>query len=293
MKNKFFDNWEFKQACNYTASDPISAKKMFEEYLEKYPYDYSAYSYYISVLITLNKIDEALRWYMLVNKAANSDKKYREDKRKVKIFENSMAINTIRILGYQGRWEELKEFYKNLDNEKLKKGYKIIPFLADNMVEETKYKKNDKYPYLYNQIIEYSEEDFRNHIEKHLSNEDNKDDKYSDAIFVEDFPIERVIEETKKYIPSKYFLCHGFFDDKYTFKYDECGRDGKKLVDYFQVVTFHNTSNYITMYPSCKCENYPAINLNYLNIEKEKPKSKVKHLSQIDKFNKRYNKKDS
>ena len=293
MKNRFFDNWEFKQACDHVKEDPVTAKKMYEEYLEKFPYDYSAYSYYISVLITLNKIDEALRLLTLVDKLASIDKKFKEDKKKVKLLEHSMAINTIRILGYQGRFEELREYYKNLNDEKLRKGYKIIPFLCDNRIEGRHHKKNNRLPYLYNQIIEYNDDEFRNHIEKHLSNDDNKDDKYSDAIFVEDFPIERIIKETKKYIPSKYFLCHGFFDDKYTFKYDGCGRDGKKLVDYFQVVTFHNTSDYITMYPSSKCENYPAIDINYLNIEKEKPKSKIKHLSQIDKFNKRYNKKDS
>ena len=45
-----------------------------------------------------------------------------------------MAINTIRILGYQGRFEELREYYKNLNDEKLRKGYKIIPFLCDNRI---------------------------------------------------------------------------------------------------------------------------------------------------------------
>lgn len=290
-KNRFFDNWAFQNAYQYIKHDPLTAKKVFEEYLENYPYDYSAYSYYISILITLNKIDEAHRLLVLVNKTVELDKKYREDKKKVKIFENSIAINTIRILGYQEKYEELNNFYKCLNDEKLRKEYKIIPFLYNNRIGKAKYKRNDRYPYLYKQIIEYSEDDFRAHIEKHLSNDDNKDDKYSTAIFSEDFPIDKIIKETKKYIPSRYYLCHGFFDDKYTFKYDECGRDGKKLVNYFQVVTFHNSDNYITMFPSDNCENYPAFDLNYMLDKKEKVKNKT--LSQIDKFNIRYNKKDS
>ena len=137
-----------------------------------------------------------------------------------------------------------------------------------------------------NQIVEFHEEDFLEHIQKHTANYNMNLEHPNRAIFAPDFPLESVVQEIKKYIPSDKRLCYGFFVDTYVFRYDECGRYFHKIVDYFQVICFDDGQNHlITMYPAYNCENLPFIDLNYM---KEKEKPKVKTLSQIEKFNRRY-----
>lgn len=61
-----------------------------------------------------------------------------------------------------------------------------------------------------------------------------------------------------------------------------------KNTNYFIVVTFHNTPYLISMYPcSNTSNNLEYVDLNYL---KETNNKNIKRLSQIDKFNKRFNK---
>ena len=73
----------------------------------------------------------------------------------------------------------------------------------------------------------------------------------------------------------------------YVFKYDNCGKHDNKIANYFKIICFHNTQDYITMFPCSNCENLPYVDLNYLVNSNDIPK--VKTLSQIEKFNKRYN----
>ena len=58
-----------------------------------------------------------------------------------------------------------------------------------------------------------------------------------------------------------------------------------KITDYFKVICFHNTSNFITMLPVAEGEFLPHVDLNYMLSESN---HKVKIKSQIDKFNQRY-----
>ena len=78
------------------------------------------------------------------------------------------------------------------------------------------------------------------------------------------------------------------FDDKYIFKFDNCGRADYKITDYFEVVTLLDSCDFITMYPANISNTMPYIDLNYL---KENKKVNEKRISQIDKFYKRYQKK--
>ena len=61
-----------------------------------------------------------------------------------------------------------------------------------------------------------------------------------------------------------------------------------KLVNYFKVVTFHDSTNFITMYPSTECENLPCVDLNYMQKDKKLPEVKIK--SPMDKFKERLEK---
>ena len=143
----------------------------------------------------------------------------------------------------------------------------------------------DKYKYLYKQIIEYNENDFLTHIEKHLMSYNDLDDRLNGSVFVSGFNVNEILAEIKKYIPSENGLCTGTLENIYVFKYDECGRVNNKLVDYFQVVALHDTCELITMYPIDYGEFLPYVDLNYMN-KLDTPK--VKRRSQIDKFNQRF-----
>lgn len=57
--NRFYDSWEFKQAHSYRATNPYDAVAKFEEYIKKYPQDFSSYIYYASSLITIGELDKA------------------------------------------------------------------------------------------------------------------------------------------------------------------------------------------------------------------------------------------
>ena len=139
--------------------------------------------------------------------------------------------------------------------------------------------------------MEYREEDFREHIKKHLADDAINMEDASHAIFVPEFPIDEVIEEIKKYIPSDNCIYPGGIEDAYTFKYDKCGRDNYYMTDYFKAFCFHGTGDFITISPSVvKDINFPCIDLNYLRKNDD---LKVKRKSQIEKFNQRYNKKST
>ena len=143
----------------------------------------------------------------------------------------------------------------------------------------------DKYTYLLRQVIEYRESEFLKHIKKHIVDSNDLIDKTNESVFAAEFNIIEIIEEIKKYIPSELGLCYGFLDNIYTFKYDECGRVNNKIVNYFQVVTLHDTCELITMFPVDYGEFLPYVDLNYMN---KTNLPKVKRKSQIDKFNQRF-----
>lgn len=53
MKNKYYDEWELKQALEHIETNPLVAKCKLKSYIDKYPSDYMSFIYYAAVLITL------------------------------------------------------------------------------------------------------------------------------------------------------------------------------------------------------------------------------------------------
>ena len=96
MYNRYFDNWEFDKILAKCEKDPIFGNKMFEEYLEQYPSDYYAYSYYAMHLIRLNQINKSERIIKMlentnlerINANKRSAIKYNLTLCKMKIFHN-------------------------------------------------------------------------------------------------------------------------------------------------------------------------------------------------------------
>ena len=301
-KKDYFNRYEFMQALSIERTDPYEALNRYQVYLEKYPKDYAAYTYYATLLTTLRKYNEANIILNKVNELVKEDIRFSNNKALFNKYMADYNFSKIKLLLYWKKYQELYTQYlepigdaniaNNLDLDVLlqKQNIKNIGLIG---IKLTCWKKlgmlniinREKYRYLLKQIIEYNENDFLTHIEKHLMSYNDLDDRFNESIFVNGFNVNEILAEIKKYIPSEKGLCTGTLENIYVFRYDECGRVNNKLVDYFQVVALHDTCELITMYPIDYGEFLPYVDLNYMN-KLDTPK--VKRRSQIDKFNQRF-----
>lgn len=286
MSKNYFNKFEFIQAVNCSETNPYEATKKFEDYLSKYPIDYSAYTYFINHLITIGEYPKAEKLIAKLEGMYTNNYDYNLKSNKLKILKKRILFNKAKLLSHQERYDELLDLLSMYPDE-MKEIDCFIEVYLKKKKNQLDVKRNVTATYLLRQIVEYDEEDFIDHIKKHLADYNQNDESISTSYFNAKFPIYEVINEIKKYIPSEKKLGHGLYQDTYVFKYNECGRDKNRLVDYFKVITFQNTNELITICPSNYCENLPFIDLNYLN--KEENDIKVKKISQIEKFNKRYN----
>ena len=285
--NKYFDVFEFRQIMNLMDVDPYTSLVLYEQYLNKYPNDYSASLLYCSNLIILGKLEEAEKVYNYFEKKYRSDNSIKDMEKSKKIKE-SQIFTKIKLLSYQCKYEELYQFCVENINIIMEDYLNDAFFYSKKMTGRLDLEKRDENSYLFSQIVNYDESDFLKHINKHMKIEEGTLNKECPTIFHSDFPIEKVIQEIKKYIPSDKKLFLGLYDNVYYFKYDACGRVNNKIVDYIKVVCFNNTKDFITMCPVVGSKNLPFVDLNYL-FNEELPK--IKRMSQIDKFNKKFNKK--
>lgn len=288
MKAKYFNEYEFKNAIEYIEKNPVIAKIKFEEYIKKYNKDYSAYPYYISCLITLGFFDEAEKWLNYLKKVKYLNDSFNNQQKKVKLLEDNIVYSFCRLLSYEHKYDELYQFC--LDNLHIILNLKLtsIIFYCKGKLDILNKKEKDDNRYLHRQMINYSEDTFLKHVNEHLADYNKDLDNPNDSIFAVDFPITKIIETVKSHIPSDKRLYTGFYEDTYIFKYDYCGRVNNKTTNYFKIVFFNDTKNIITMFPTLDFEELPCIDLNYLNENKDAENTKVRRLSQIDKFNQRY-----
>lgn len=284
MKEKYFDKWEFNDAINSFEESPFAAKIKIENYIKKYPYDFAVYSHYAWILIKIGELDMAEK---VLNLAQQKRYKGGCKDRKEKILEKDIFYCRAKLLSYQKKYEELYEMLQSEASLSEDNGFYRIEFYCKRKmgILLSPSKSRESKSYIYRQIIEYRESDFRDHIKKHLVGEEETIE-LSGAIFASNFPIDEVIEEVKKYIPSDKKINNGFYDNLYIFKYDYCGKADNKTVDYFKVACFDDTQDIITISPTSIGRNFPYVDLNYL--VNNKANSKVRKISQIDKFSKRY-----
>lgn len=282
----YFNKHEFLEALKLNDTNPYLAEKKYEEYFMKYPMDYNSYPYYISLLIYIGKFKKAENLLNYIKKQMIRDDKYCNNAFKVDYFNYGEFVCRMKLLFYTGRYQEAIEYYCNnaskINASDLTDNFGAVLLYCHKKLGQNNLKQDmGNNSYLFKQILDYSENNFRNHIKKHLISESEEE---NDCMFKEDFPIDTIIDEIKKYIPSNKALYNGFLNKLYYFKYDNCGRCDNKITNYFKVVTFSD-NNFITMCPTKEGENLPYTDLNYIM---EKNESKVKKISQIDKFNKRF-----
>lgn len=285
MKDIYFNKLEAGKIYSLIKTDPLEAKIAYESYLEKYPNDYYVYACYLKPLTILEEYEKAYEILKNVKIMMVNDNHFWNDKEKLESVNRQLVLSELFILMGKEMYEDAYKYY--IENSYILDYYDLGISMAycKEKIGIDKHGYRENYPYIFRQMIEYREDDFLEHAKRHLADDNIKMDEPNDSIFAFDFPFNEVLTEVKKYIPCSKKIFANMHSDKYAFKYDRCGRCNNKIQDYFSVVCFHNTTDIITMCPSQYLSNLPYTDLNYMN---ESKKEKVKTLSQIEKFNRRY-----
>ena len=284
----FFNPNEFRYALDKLTDNPWLAVEKFKRYFEKYPKDYSAYGYYITALICIKELDEAEEVLNNLINMISLDKKYqREDKYK-EFYKKNLFFCQLKLYLYQERFQEAYNLYVGYSNLHFENS-EFIPILCRKKLNILT--KNDLLltPYLYRQVVRYSDEEFQKHVKRHTYENNIDLENKNGAIFSSTFPLSKVLETLPNYLSCNQDNCiySGYYNDVYYFKFENCGKVVDKTVNFFKVVAIHNSQDIITMYP-CEETSIPYIDLSYLM---EDDKEKVKKISQIEKFNRRYQRK--
>ena len=289
MKNIYYDVHEFEQALGISGVSPKLSLVRLEKYVQKYPKDYDAKTMYISLLIQLRQMDKAEETLVKLENDIETDVKYQKYKeKKIKTYCNLMFCK-VKLLYYQNKYQECYDLMIDNLPVLLEHGMHFEPtaLVCQKKLGTLNRKINPETDgYLFSQIIDYSDDRFLEHIKKHSITDDLSDSEKTTSIFKEDFPVEKVFKEIKKNVPSNLKIYNGLIEDLYIYRYDFCGKCNNKNTDYFKVIAIHDTSDFITMCPCVESKYWDYLDLNYLREEKPKQKK----ISQIDKFNQRYNK---
>lgn len=278
---KYFDIWEYEEIKKVMDYDMVTAKNKCEIYMQKYPEDHFARLLYANILITVGDIAFAKEIIESSLENAYNDSSFLIEKIKIEGLIDNIKLYKLRILGFESKYEDAYEFLMN--NKRLIKKFDLYGFVSflNFYLGKINVKDRSALTYAFRQSYEYQNDDFLDHVSKHLYKENAN---LSDAVFAENFPFNEILNEVEKSFDKNKRLFYGLWTDKYIFKFNDCGIANGKYVDYFEVVCIHDTFNIITMYPMDENKNFSCADLNYL----QQGKGNSRKLSQIDKFNMRY-----
>lgn len=274
--NNYFNNNYFSKIIKLVEEYRLDeAMYQFDNYIKLYPNDLRGYTYYAETCIKNGYFDKASEILDMAKISKKTSKLSKDELLRVKI----------ELLSCQEKYSECYELLMNnikvfYDHMWLYEGF--LTFLRNklNKNNEKSYKPTRE-KYLLEQLTSYDSERAISHIERHMP-DSNYD---TTAIFNYNFPLNDVYYKLRNLLPLDGRIYSNFFDNIYIFKYDCCGHVDSKLVDYLYVVTVRNTNDIITMYPyNNKSGTYVA------DITPSYDKPKIKHISQVDKFYKRYGK---
>ena len=271
---------------NY-GTDPFMAAKKSEAFVKRAPLDYIARANYIILLTKICAFDQAKAEYDKLE--ARIQRNNYTNSRKRRILRVKMVVAKTKILSAFGEYQELYDLFNANRGIFSEEDCSFFDYYCSIRLGLFEGKATRSSAYRFEQIKSYSEEAFREHLKRHLQDEEIFEKFKTISAFAKGFPIDQVIAEVKKYIPSDNRIYPGYYYDTYFFKYSSCGysRNGN-LTDFFRVDCFHDTTDIITMYPAEDCEKMPFVDLNYLN-----PQKTLRHSSQVDKFYQRYGKRSN
>ena len=279
-EKKYYDDKWFKRILLLLDNKKLDqALAELTDYIECFPYDVCARTSYANLLVDYKRLDEA---ETIINETIITKKTKKVDKHEL------LRVRT-KLLCFQRKYEECYQILVN--NEAILKKdlddyYSLLVFLKKNLCLPITEEEASK-SYTASQIFAYSESKAIEHIKKHVDNFDSKEG----SSFNSDFPLEEVYYKLRQILPLDVdsYLYSGMGRVVYIFKYEGNGRNFRRVTDYIRVICIIDTSDIITMYPYDNSHNFLVVDYDF-GIKKEEDKPKAKRLSQIDKFNQRYNK---
>ena len=186
-------------------------------------------------------------------------------------------------LGKFDEFKKIEEYFLNTNDQEIinnmKYEFRRMRLMID--IKENKQIEKKEYSYSENQIISYNSDLAIEHIIDHHK----INCKFS--TFNENIDIKSLFNYAREIIKDKEPTCDSSYD-RYIVKYNNIGKnlDGDNI-NQLLIVTIPYTNNIITMYPYDGFES-----LLIMEDENKINKPKIKRLSQIEKFNKKYNKGD-
>ena len=262
--------------------DPFLAAKKIKEYLNIFYRDYPMYCTYCSTLITIGEFDEAYETLINMEEDYAKDKGYHEDcsESQNNYVVQEMKLCRLRYLTNAYKYEEALRFMRKneKDLDKVRIGnLNLVDFFCNHRTGNVDLDRRKQKNYMMRQILEYQKKDFIDKFNKELGK--------GDTSFYTDFDLEKVYDSMYDHLQTGEALHKSFVTDTYYFRYDNCGMVNGTPTDYFVAVVFRGTSKILEMHPAKPINDLIYEDLNYLN---KNNKSKVKRVSQIDKFNQKY-----
>lgn len=152
---------------------------------------------------------------------------------------------------------------------------------------DIKVKKGDNCDYIKSQIFNYSTTMALEHIQNHIQAEEDEPLK---SYFNKNINLDYLFKTVRISIDNSKKLNKDDILEVHNFAIFNIGYQGNDICNSIKVVVVPNTNKIITMYPICDVDynNITEINIDYDKLFKREP-NKVKKISQIDKFNAKYN----
>ncbi|MBR6689855.1 MAG: hypothetical protein IKL65_00795 [Bacilli bacterium] len=189
---------------------------------------------------------------------------------------------------YLNMYEEAIELLPLIYDTKCIKPHSVVIselVMKKQLGMNVKIKEGTRSDYIKAQILNYNEESAFSHIEEHLTENDE-----NTALFNQKIDLKKLFDIIKENINHEKKVNTEEFMELHYFAIPNVGYNNQTISNFLKVVVVPNTNNILTMYPVTEVEiDY----INQLNIDfsviYKKEIEKVKTLSRIDKFNKKYN----
>ena len=262
----------FKIKDLYRNKKYSTVEKEATKYLDRYPNDINLRFMRARSCRKLGKFYEAI-----------NDLKYILEKG----FNDHALLELYFIYYYLNMYKEALELLPIIYEKKPMNAYSISiseMVMRKQLGMEIKIKKGSRCDYIRGQIINYSIEEALAHLNKHINKSYENVSVFSDGVDIKylfDF-VRESIDSTKKVnteeIMEIYYLGIG-----------NIGTLNNTPCNFIKVVVIPNTKNIISMYPTNNVDYNFVINLDIDYDRLFKRDNKVKTMSRIDRFNKKYN----
>lgn len=294
MRCPYYNINENRYINQLAKQNPYLAIEEYETYIKKYPKDYITKIQYAMTLISIREFDLASEIIERIESDGFNDH-YQDasQKKALRKLKESLSCAKLKLMIYQEKYQEAYEFLlsddfvdqKNRKNPNESYYSRAILFCEKEL--GLPITEQEISPYIEKIILTDQEEPLKTSLVNHSYEFAMQKNGYVEYFFRKEFPMDEVIKELKRVLPSEEGFFTGTVEDSYFIRFDQCGYHTKNIVNYFEVICLHNTNKIITMCPTANKNPAKYIDFNHLNAlktEEEKPKQK----SRIERFNQRY-----